>query len=211
MRLVYHNEMVVSGQAPGRTKQRSRTRRALIDAARQVFREGEVPSVASAAELAEISRATAYRYFPTQLDLLQSVMEVDVEGVLASIAAAGDDARSRIHALVDADYEMRRKNETQLRTWIALSAERRRRGGEPSELPIPRGGRLRAIDSALEPLADELSRETLHRLRAVLALLVGTESLVILKDLLGLEGDEAKSVIDWAAMALVTCSLDEDP
>ncbi|HET7483433.1 MAG TPA: TetR/AcrR family transcriptional regulator, partial [Actinomycetota bacterium] len=93
--------MVVSRQAPGRARQKSRTRRALIEAARESFREGHVPTIATAAELADISRATAYRYFPTQLDLLRAVMEVDVEGLLAAIDVAGDDARERVHALVD--------------------------------------------------------------------------------------------------------------
>ena len=49
----------------GRVNQKMRTRRALIEAARELVRQGERPTVAKAAKLALVSDATAYRYFPT--------------------------------------------------------------------------------------------------------------------------------------------------
>ena len=56
--------------SPTRERQRGRTRRALIDAADALFAEGRVPTVAEVAERADVGRATAYRYFPTQEALL---------------------------------------------------------------------------------------------------------------------------------------------
>src|SRR3954451_2910392 len=53
-----------------RERQTRRTRRALIEAADELFAEGRVPTVAAIAERADIARATAYRYFPTQEALL---------------------------------------------------------------------------------------------------------------------------------------------
>src|SRR4051812_23279864 len=53
-----------------RPQQTERTRRALIAAADELFEEGRVPTVAAVAERADVGRATAYRYFPTQEALL---------------------------------------------------------------------------------------------------------------------------------------------
>src|SRR5690242_18632780 len=53
-----------------RDRQTRRTRRALIEAADALFAEGRVPTVAAVAERADVARATAYRYFPTQEALL---------------------------------------------------------------------------------------------------------------------------------------------
>jgi AcrR family transcriptional regulator len=59
-------------EPPPRTRERQtrRTRRALIAAADALFAEGRVPTVAAVAERADVARATAYRYFPTQEALL---------------------------------------------------------------------------------------------------------------------------------------------
>src|SRR5580765_282004 len=57
----------------GRARQRNRTRRAVIAAAAELVAHGQRPTVAEAAEAAEVSRATAYRYFPTQEMLLAEV------------------------------------------------------------------------------------------------------------------------------------------
>ena len=54
----------------GRVDQKRRTRDALIAAARQLVADGETPTVEGAAQAAAVSRATAYRYFPTQRALL---------------------------------------------------------------------------------------------------------------------------------------------
>ncbi|MFZ2047810.1 MAG: hypothetical protein WAV12_27740, partial [Trebonia sp.] len=46
-----------------------------MEGARKLLREGKIPSVADAAEAARVSRATAYRYFPTQSSLIQEAVD----------------------------------------------------------------------------------------------------------------------------------------
>ena len=48
---------------PGRTAQKNRTRKAILDGARTLLAEGQQVTVAAAAEKHGISKATAYRYF----------------------------------------------------------------------------------------------------------------------------------------------------
>ncbi len=196
---MYYYEMQVSRQARPRHSQRARTRRDLAEAARQLVASGAVPTVATAAEAAGVSRATAYRYFPTQVDLLRFVMDTDVEALLDTIEQA-ETVEDRVSALVEADHEMRRTNEAQQRAWVRISVEQR---GRAEHSPIPRGGRIRAIDAALEPIAERMPSHDLHRLKVGLSLLIGAESFLVLKDLWGLEGEEAKQVIRWATEALV--------
>src|SRR6266498_1386790 len=54
----------------GRSRQKARTRDALLAAVRKLIARGITPTVEDAAEAAGISRTTAYRYFPNQRALL---------------------------------------------------------------------------------------------------------------------------------------------
>ena len=47
----------------------------LLETAMQLMQAGRVPSVTDVAEAAEVSRATAYRYFPTQAALVQAAVD----------------------------------------------------------------------------------------------------------------------------------------
>ena len=53
---------------------RRRTRKAMIEAVTRLVHEGASPSVTEVADAAGVSRATAYRYFPTQESLLAEVI-----------------------------------------------------------------------------------------------------------------------------------------
>ncbi len=63
---------------------RRRTRKAMIEAVTQLVHEGASPSVTEVADAAGVSRATAYRYFPTQESLLAEVIVPDLEAALAA-------------------------------------------------------------------------------------------------------------------------------
>src|SRR5512139_4074752 len=56
--------------AHGRSRQKLRTRNALLAAARELIAQGSTPNVEDAASAASISRTTAYRYFRSQAELL---------------------------------------------------------------------------------------------------------------------------------------------
>src|SRR5438046_9440118 len=62
--------MSISYELSGRTRQKQRTRSALVAAARDLVTRGQTPTVDVAAATASISRTTAYRYFPNQRALL---------------------------------------------------------------------------------------------------------------------------------------------
>jgi AcrR family transcriptional regulator len=53
---------------------RARTRRLMLETATRLMQAGATPSVSEVAEAAEVSRATAYRYFPSQAALVHAVV-----------------------------------------------------------------------------------------------------------------------------------------
>jgi hypothetical protein len=54
-----------------------------------------------------------------------------------------------------------------------------------------------------------MDEESFERLVAAMCLCVGIESLVVLRDVCGLEGKEAEEVARWAAFTLLRASLRE--
>jgi len=191
-----------------RANQRERTRDAIMEATRRMLRAGRLPSVAEAAQEARVSRATAYRYFPTQGALVQeSVKEILVARAEWEELLAGDrDLAARVDRLAATLVELVRENEALLRGALLLSLEqwaKVRAGEELGEPPIERGGRLEAIEAALEPFAATLDAGELRRLAIALSLVVGVEARIVLHDIWRLDDDEAEEVTRWIAQALV--------
>src|SRR5215468_5230895 len=81
----------------GRAAQKLRTRQALMDTAVELVKAGRRPSIAAVADQAGVSRATAYRYFPSQ-DLMLSEATIRAAAIApdglppAGAAAASDPA-----------------------------------------------------------------------------------------------------------------------
>jgi hypothetical protein len=85
-----------------------------------------------------------------------------------------------------------------LQQWATIQA-----GDKLEEDPIRRGtGRIPAIQAALAPYRGTLSPAALRRLTIGLSLIVGAESLVVLRDIWDLEETEAKEVARWIARTL---------
>src|SRR3954462_8423457 len=76
---------IISGvSSTPRARQTRRTRRALIAAADALFAEGRVPTVAAVEARADVARAPAYRYFPSQeARLLETTFLGDSEAMRA--------------------------------------------------------------------------------------------------------------------------------
>lgn len=158
------------------------------------------------AEAALVSRSTAYRYFPDLTALLREVIELDYSSAVERVESApDDDPHARIDALVEGDYENRRANRAVCRAIVRLSMEERERG----ERSVPRGRRLELIEEALRPVRERLGPDVHRRLSLALSLVVGTEALLVLEDVLGLEECEADDVAQWTAGTLLDAALDE--
>jgi AcrR family transcriptional regulator len=203
--------------ADPRANQKERTRTAIVEAAAALVREGKIPTIAATAERAKVSRATAYRYFPTQDDLSDEVAPYHpaiaaIEEAVASLS--GDDVEQRLLTVVDTYNESVVSYEAHMRTILRAFQENwlksRRESNAPEDAPYMRSpARMRWLDEALRPLAGPPPDER-TRLRAALALTLGIEAFVVMKDVCRLDDDEALATLRWAATALLRAGVDEE-
>lgn len=188
-----------------RQQQKQRTRQALLQAAATLLSQGGRPTLEEVAAQALVSRATAYRYFPKIEALyLEASIDVDTpqaEQVLAGVSAS--DAVARLRRVDDALDAMSRANEVALRMMLAQSLELSARGESDAVLPVRQNRRTPLIDAALEPLYARFTPAALKNLRHALALVMGPEAMIVLKDVLQLDEAEARRVRRWAIRALV--------
>jgi AcrR family transcriptional regulator len=188
----------------GRPNQRLRTRKDLLQAAARLMKSGRKPSLEEVAEEALVSRATAYRYFPSiEALLLEAALDVAVPEAPAVFAGAPpDDPVARLEKLDAAFDEMMSANETTLRLFLANALERAA-NGETSE-PLRQNRRSPLIEAALEPVRKSFRPRDLDTLAKALALVVAsTEAMIVFKDVLGVDDAEARRVKRWAMRALV--------
>jgi AcrR family transcriptional regulator len=196
-----------------RANQKERTRVAIVDAAARMLRDGVMPSVAAAAQAAKVSRATAYRYFPTPEALHIEVASVTpafapVEHLVQSLE--GDDVEARLLAFVQRFNSIAFANEAQMRmalkvyldTWLGSR-------GDPQVPPVREGRRMRWLDTVLEPAKPGSNKKQWKRLQAALALTAGTDAMVIMKDVCRMSDEEGQEVLLWAARALLRAGLQE--
>src|SRR3954447_14738969 len=114
--------MAVPYEQTGRTRQKARTRNALVAAARALLAGGSTPTVEQAADAAEISRTTAYRYFPNQRALLVATYpELDAPSLLD--AQAPDEVGERLELVTERIARQLHEHEPELRTMLRLSLE----------------------------------------------------------------------------------------
>lgn len=212
---MYHHEMTVSPRKDIRANQKERTRAAVVDAARTLMRAGTQPTVAEAAEEARVSRATAYRYFPTHESLLLEAGNIasatePVEALLENLQS--QDPEERLLTLLDRfnpivfteEVTLRTALRTYLDTWLG------NRGQEGRAIPVREGRRMRWLDKVLEPVRGELTDAQFRRLRSALALTLSIDAIVVMKDVCRIESDkEALEVLRWAAAALMRAGLAE--
>ncbi len=195
-------------QVGGRTAQKSRTRTALIGAARELVSRGVTPTVELAAAAASVSRTTAYRYFPNQRALLIAAHpETGSRTLLGELPP--DEPAARLAAVVEAFTDLIVETEAQQRTMLRLSLELE--PGERSRLPLRQGRAIGWITEALEPVRDQLTGPGLRNLVLAIRSSTGIEALAWLTDVGGLSRSEAIDLMRWSAQALLHAALTIGP
>lgn len=183
----------------------------LLDTAMGLIRDdGHIPSVAELAVRAKVSRATAYRYFPSRSALLTSVIHASL-GPVRTKSSDNPDGRARVRELFEQTFPRFKEYEAQLRAAAQLSLEQwaLERAGRLEEEPYRRGHRIAILEHALAPLAPRLAPATLRRLHHALSVIYGIEPHVILKEIWGLKDRDVERTALWMADALVDAALRE--
>ncbi|MEU9714010.1 helix-turn-helix domain-containing protein [Streptomyces sp. NPDC047976] len=208
----------------GREAQRRRTRKAIVEAAARLSADGATPSIDEIAAAADVSRRTVYAYFPSLDHLLidatlGALNEPPVEQALTDPAIAGDPA-ARVDALIRTLLKYSPQSLPLGRRLIRLTVDQpvseapepaAAQAATPGAAPAPRRTqrRIEWLEQACESLRGTLSEEAYQRLISALAIVVGWEAQIVLRDVRGLDPQAEEEAITWAARALVEAAIRE--
>jgi len=190
---------------------RASTFRLLLDTAMEIIQEaGHVPSVAEVAARSRVSRATAYRYFPSRSVLITAVIDRSL-GPVRSFKSTSPDGRARVRELFVQTFPRFKEFEPQMRAALQLALEHwaLERAGLLEEETYRRGHRVRILEHAIAPLAGRLPKSVRCRLHRALSVIFGIEPWVVLKDIWGIPDREVGRIALWMADAMIDAALRE--
>jgi AcrR family transcriptional regulator len=195
----------------GRTKQKQRTRAALLDAAAELARRGVSPSIAQVADAANISHATAYRYFPNTQSLWTDVAvgRTSVEHITADLP---DDVGDRVELVIRRITHMQFADEALWREALRASQDRwlaQQDLDAAEQVPVRGTNRLKSLTIAVAPLQNRMDAAALERLTQALMFLCGVEAVVVARDALDVDEVAAADVMCWSARSLIRTAVEQ--
>lgn len=177
----------------------------LLDIARQKIElTGSAPSVSEVALLAGLSRATAYRCFPSRAAMLTAVVGASL-GPMRTFASDHLEGIDRVMDLFERSLPRLSKNETSLRTAVQLSLEQRALAlaGQLKEPSFRRGYRIQILAHAMEPFKSQFPEDIYLQLHKALSVVYGIEPYIVLKDIWSESSKQVETTVLWMAKALV--------
>ena len=189
-------------QPSGRTAQKERTRKAILDGARMLLGEGKPVTVAAAAEKHNISKATAYRYFS---DPALLVAEAGLDISVASYDAIVADiqgVREKLKAISLYFFDLAINNEAGFRQFVGMTLAAWKPDGNQS--PARRGARRIAMyERALASDDLRLTGQEQAKLINALATATGAEAMIALLDVANVDHATARQTVSEIADALI--------
>jgi AcrR family transcriptional regulator len=194
-------------ESRGRTNQKARTKRAIVEACVELIRQHQPVTMPGVAKRAKVSEATAYRYFPDLASLLATALAEDwptPAQALAPVAASSDPVERVAFAT---RFLLRGVAERQavVRSMISATMVQPELSGRARP-----GIRFGLIEYALAPFVnvlDAANPELLAPLRLDLALVISAEALFSLTDLCGLSVEDAIDSAEKTARTLTSAAF----
>jgi AcrR family transcriptional regulator len=190
----------------GRANQKRRTRAAILGACRDIVASGAPVTMPDVARSALVSEATAYRYFPDLVSLLNEALAGLWPEPAQALAPMADspDAVERVAFACELLLRHVLTYQGAVRAMMAATITRSDLGGSRP------GIRFGLIDEALLPLTDTLAVTDpgrLAQLKRDLAVVVSAEALFSLVDLGGLSPDDAIASVVRTATTVTEAAL----
>jgi AcrR family transcriptional regulator len=193
----------------GRQQQKLRTRKDLLAAAARLMKQGHKPTLEEVAATALVSRANSYRSFP-DIDALLQEAALDIAAPQAADILGADaptGAAARVERVDSALHDMVLTNDGALRVMLARSLERKVAGN--GDVPARQNRRTPLIEAALDPHRGEFRPAVLKTLTQALAIVIGTEAMIVCQDVLQIDDRQARKVKRWALRALIDAARKE--
>jgi AcrR family transcriptional regulator len=191
----------------GRTNQKARTRRAILEACLELIRQGQPVTMPEVAKAAMVSEATAYRYFPDLASLLAKALSEDwpTPSEALSPVAASNDPVERVAFATRFLLQGVAERQAVVRAMISATI------AQPDLPGRARPGiRFGLIECALAPFLDDFevaNAELLAQLRLDLAVVMSAEALFSLTDLCGLSIEDAIDSAEKTARTLTAAAF----
>lgn len=150
------------------TGTRKRTYHLLIGTAMAMFEQGVMPSISELATEAGVSRATAYRYFPTQSDLITATVNESL-GPILTWRPKSDKTEERISELINYSYPRMFEHEGALRAALQVSLQQwadtrsQHNHNDLKEKHFQRGNRKKILSMVTEPMESEFSPDIIDK------------------------------------------------
>jgi AcrR family transcriptional regulator len=199
-------EEATIAETNGRTNQKARTRRAIVDACVELIRQRQPVSMPEVAKAAMVSEATAYRYFPDLASLLAQALADDWPTPAEALVpvAASTDAVERVAFATRFLLQGVAERQAVVRAMLSATI------AQPDLGRARPGIRFGLIEYALAPfvgLFESANPDLLAQLRLDLAVVVSAEALFSLTDLCGLSIQDAIDSAERTARTLTAAAF----
>ena len=187
-----------------RHAQKSRTRAALLRAARHLLSEKAALTIPAAAAAAGVSRATAYRYFSDPAVLAaEAGLDVSTKPY-AEIVEGCETAAERVQAVALFFFDQTLAHEAEFRGFLSRWLET---WGQ-AEAPTRGGRRVEMFRAALADRRGQIGDAACDRLVRELSVATGIEAMIALIDVAQADEATARATIAHMADVLVAAALD---
>lgn len=187
------------------TGAKKRTYDKLINVAIEALEHGKDISITQLSDICGISRATAYRYFPTKSDLISAVVEQSL-GPIFFWTSDKEKVEDRINDFLVFAFPQMLKHEGVLRAALRLSLQQwameRSKIVEQSQ-KLVRGNRKEILSRLLQPLKQQLPEEVYNNVIYSISIIYGSEIFMVLKDIWNLENQQVITLVQWIAKAII--------
>ncbi|HEF8772392.1 TetR/AcrR family transcriptional regulator [Providencia manganoxydans] len=189
---------------------RKRTYILLVNTALELFEKGGMPSVSELAIEAGVSRATAYRYFPTQSDLIAATVNASL-GPILTWRPQSEKTEERIKELLSFALPRMFEHEGALRAALQVSlqqwAEGRSLNLDPKEKRLERGNRKDILAMVTAPMKGEFPAELIDKVIKAFSVIYGSEIFLVLKDIWKQNDSEVIELTQWIAKAIINQAI----
>lgn len=198
--------MSYSDETDAMSGTRKRTYQLLVTTALGLFEQGMLPTVSELAAHAGVSRATAYRYFPTQSDLISATVDASLAPIIAWTPTPEDNTQQRITELLNLAYPQMFKHEGALRGALQVSLQqwaKERQSSEYAEKRFIRGHRKEILQKVIEPLKAHYPQEMWDKVIKAFSLIYGSEVFLVMKDIWKMDDQQVIDMTQWMAKAIL--------
>ncbi|WP_369310228.1 TetR/AcrR family transcriptional regulator [Providencia rettgeri] len=185
---------------------RKRTYVLLVTTALDLFEKGAMPSVSELALEAGVSRATAYRYFPTQTDLITATVNESL-GPILTWRPQSEKTEERIDELLTFAFPRMFEHEGALRAALQASLQQWAQGRsapqDAKNKQFERGNRKDILAMVTTPMKSEYPQEIVDRVIKAFSVIYGSEIFLVLKDIWKMDNQQVTELAQWMAKAIM--------